>query len=292
MTSWKTNCILAVDGGGTRCRFALVGDGVSFRGEVGAANVTTDFTGAVQQLNAGLEDLANKAGVPLIDLENVPGYLGLAGYQADRDAARLAEALPMKTIKIDDDRPSALIGALGANDGALIHSGTGSFFGVQKSRKIKFSGGWGSVLGDLGSAAWLGKSALAQVLNAEDGMREKTGLTRALMTKFNSPSGILQFAAAATPSQFGDLAPMVMSYADDPVAKELLETAASHFEFNLHSLGWGGAMPVCLSGGLAPYLRPYLTDDVATNLIESEGSPLDGAIALAFRFAEEGQFAC
>ncbi|MEP3429944.1 MAG: BadF/BadG/BcrA/BcrD ATPase family protein [Roseibium sp.] len=284
--------ILAVDGGGTRCRLALVSSCDSIRLEFGPANITTDFQGTVAQLKDGLVALAQKADQPLKALENVPAYIGLAGFQVSNDLDRLSNALPLSRVLFDDDRPAAVCGALGTKDGALIHSGTGSFFAVQQNKTIRFSGGWGSILGDQGSAAWFGKQALTLVLDAEDCLREKTSLTRALVERFQSPSGILAFANMAAPSDFGDLAPLVMKHADDPIAQVLLQQAAEHFERNLRLLGWSVVTPVCLTGGLAPHLTPYLTPVVQNKVVPPSGSPLDGAIALARSFANKELQTC
>ncbi len=292
MSGLKKERFIAVDGGGTRCRLALVDSVEVIRAEVGSTNITTDISGALVQLQAGLGLLAQQAEMSLDALADVPCYLGVSGYQEARDYQELTNALPLKRVKIEDDRPAALVGALEARSGALVHSGTGSFFGVQKDGVMRFSGGWGAVLGDYGSAAWLGRNALALVLEAEDGLREKTSLTEILLTKFGSPAEILRFATTAKPSEFGSLAPLVMAQSDDPMAQEILGKAAAHFEFNLKQIGWDHSLPVCLSGGLAVHLAPFLTEDVSRNLIASAGSPLDGAIVLASRFAEEIQLAC
>lgn len=285
-------CVLAVDGGGTRCRLALSSDGFVTVVEVGSANVTTDVEAAVREIKSGLQALSLKAGLSMDMLSEIPAYFGLAGFQAVRDLERLERALPLRSMRIDDDRPAALRGALEDRVGGLIHSGTGSFFGVQSKGNVRLCGGWGAILGDCGSAAWFGKLALALVLDAEDGLIEKSRLTEALLDRFKTSAGILEFANTATPSDFGALAPMVLDKADDPVAQDLIRQAADHFERNLRTIGWSELMPVCLSGGLAPHLAPYLTTDVRSNVTAAAGVPLDGAIALAKGFAEEVHLTC
>lgn len=277
--------VLAADGGGTRCRMALASPDGDVRVEVGAANVTTDFEGAVRQLKAGLQQLADKAGLSFEQLAEVPAYLGLAGFQVPADRDRLSERLALRRLKVEDDRPAALAGALETRNGALVHSGTGSFFGVQKNGKIRFAGGWGSILGDEGSAAWLGRECLKLVLHAEDGLLERTALTKALRQRFVGPAGIVAFASTASPADFGSLAPQIMTNPDDPAAAHLIHQAAEHFERTLLGLGWTERDPVCLSGGLAPHLAEHLTAPVRHAFTDATGSPLDGAIALARQFA-------
>ncbi|MEP3047114.1 MAG: BadF/BadG/BcrA/BcrD ATPase family protein [Roseibium sp.] len=292
MLSAMKDTVLAVDGGGTRCRLALESSRASFRIEVGSANITTDFEGTVTQLINGLETLSRKVGWPMEAIENVPAFIGLAGFQAANDLDRLSKALSLSRARFDDDRPAAVRGALGTKDGALIHSGTGSFFAVQRDNTTRFSGGWGSILGDQGSAAWFGRQALSLVLDAEDQLREKTSLTGVLIERFEGPAGILAFANKATPSDFGELAPLVIKLADDPMSQVLIQQAAEHFERNLRLLGWSVDNPVCLTGGLAPHLAPYLTNAVQNMLTPPAGSPLDGSVALARSFANEELETC
>jgi glucosamine kinase len=147
-------------------------------------------------------------------------------------------------------------------------------------------------LGTFGSAAWFGKSALALVLDAEDGLIEQTALTETLKDRYGGAAGILAFANSARPAVFGALAPEILSQSDDPISGRLIDHAAAHFEGNLLHLGWSAGMPVCLTGGLAPHLAPFLTEPVRKNLRSAAGSPIDGAIAIAREFAKEVQVAC
>lgn len=287
MLKIKNACVIAIDGGGTRCRLALECASRKVRVEVGPANVTTDFKGAVSQLILGLNTLAWEAGYALETIAQFPAYLGLAGYRAERDQERLSQALPLHQVKIEDDRPGALRGALGSQNGALVHSGTGSFYGVKTNEGVRFGGGWGAILGDEGSAAWFGKNALSRTLDAEDGTRERSAVTKALVDHFGSASGILAFANEASPADFGALVPMILEFDDDPIVRALSAEAAIYFDTGLQQFGWRDGEPVCLTGGLAPRLATSLTEIVRRNLIPARGNPLDGAVALAREFAEE-----
>ena len=128
MSESLTNAIIAVDGGGTRCRVALDDGRAICVVETGPANVSTDFDGSVAQLVAGLEQLAQKAGVAVAELSPLPAFLGLAGIIGEDIRTRFRNALPLTTLRVEDDRPAALRGALGQRDGVVAHCGTGSFF--------------------------------------------------------------------------------------------------------------------------------------------------------------------
>lgn len=288
------NAVIAVDGGGTHCRLALSAGDATHVAEAGSANVTTDFSTAVAHMSQGLLDLASRAGCALGDLRDIPAYFGLAGVTGGRMARRVAEALPLSYVRVEDDRRSALRGALGARDGGIAHCGTGSFLALQIGQETHLAGGWGSVLGDEASAMWVGRLALAEALRADDGLVARSPLIGALFAELGDTSDIVAFAATARPADFGHFARTVTRYAeqDDAVARSILQTAADSIASALPQLGWKPGMALALTGGIAPVYKPYLPWTLRDALIEPEGAPIDGAIALARAFAKERQNEC
>ena len=121
--------VLAIDGGGTRCRAALSMAGHVLTVETGAANVMSDFDGGVAQIVASLSRLAMQAGVGLEALLRYPAFVGLAGVTGPEITQRLRAALPLKVLRINDDRPAALRGALGVREGVIVHCERGLSLG-------------------------------------------------------------------------------------------------------------------------------------------------------------------
>ncbi|TNJ47448.1 BadF/BadG/BcrA/BcrD ATPase family protein [Phaeobacter sp. B1627] len=287
--SLKTS-VLALDGGGTRCRLAL-SDGVSVIAvEAGPANISTDLDGAVLEVRNGLAQLSARTGRAISDLVACPTYIGIAGVTGDAIAGRFEAFLPFRRARITDDRPTALRGALGEGDGFVAHCGTGSFFAGQISGCAQFVGGWGAVLGDPASAQWVGRRALSCALEEVDGLRPRSGLGQLLLSRFGGASGIVAFAASARPADFGGLAPEVTRLAADGdlLAVEVLSAAAQGISDTLQKLGWQPGVRLCLTGGIAPQFRPYLPVAMQDACAVPMGTPLDGAIALAWDFAREG----
>lgn len=287
MTQSPLPALLAIDGGGTRCRLALEWAGRVFRVESGPANASSDFNGALEQIRLGLAQLGKAAGLTLAQLGEVPAFLGLAGVVSPKIAERLEQALPFVRVRIADDRPAALRGALGAGDGAIAHCGTGSFLASQIQGRNRIIGGWGQHLGDEASAQWLGRLALARTLNVCDGLEPGTGLSTRLLTQFSSPAAIVAFAAQASPLEFGALARTVTSQAKtgDALAENLMRQGASYLADTLPRIGWAPGHALCLTGGLAPEYRNYLPRQMQQALQEPLGDPLSGALALARQFA-------
>ncbi len=280
---------MAVDGGGTRCRVACrIGD--TFHSvETGAANVSTDFDGALVQIKAGIEDLAGVLGVKVRDMIKWPAFVGLAGVTDARMADRLRAALGLTNARIEDDRPAALRGALGAQDGVIAHCGTGSFLAAQQDGVMRFAGGWGSVLGDEASAQWVGRRALSAALCAYDGTQVDTGLTQKLLADLHGPAGIVRFAGAATPAQFGALAPDVTAAArsGDQVAQLIMRAGADYIAGIAKQLGWQAGKAICLTGGIAMQYADYLPTDMQSAIRPPLGEPLTGALALAAEVRHE-----
>ena len=281
--------ILAIDGGGTRCRLASFYDGSTVTQETGPANVSTDFDGALGEILEGVQRLSARLDVTPESLFGRPTFVGLAGVTGPAIANRLREALPFTTVRIEDDRPAALRGALGNQDGVLGHCGTGSFFGIRTSGVDRFVGGWGRILGDEASAFWVGRAALQKTLIAADGLLEQSDLTHGILEEFGGTAGIVHLAATAEPADVAKIAKRVTTGAasDDAIATDIMRTGANEIAETLTKLGWVKGLPICLTGGIGPHFARHLPDDMRSSLIEPIGTPLDGALALARELAFE-----
>lgn len=289
MNSAADTFFLAIDGGGTRCRVALSDGAHIWRVEVGAANVSTGFEAACAEISRGLTKLAAQADLDIERLAQVPAFLGLAGVTGPDMADRLRAALPLRQMRIADDRASALRGALGAQDGFVAHCGTGSFVASQIGEIGRFSGGWGPVLGDQASAQWVGRRALSLALDGVDGVLPQSALVQAVLSRFGSAAGIVQAGFEMSQTDFGALAPMVTAHAEqgDSVAMAILQAAADYLTSQMTAMGWRPGLPICLTGGIAPLYAGYLPGNMQTDLTAPLGDPMSGALALARAFHEE-----
>ncbi len=279
----KTEALLAIDGGGTQCRFALQQGAERTVVKGGPANAFTDFDASVACLLDGLRALSEQASIALPALYHTPAFVGLAGVVTSDIAARLQAALPLENARFADDRLSALSGALGGKDGIVAHCGTGSFFAANIGGQTRLAGGWGARLGDEASAQWVGRKALAAVLRATDGFEARTPFVEACLSRFGDPGGILRFAATAAPKDFGALAPEVVEHAEkgDAAAAPIMQAGAAYIADGLNRMGWTPDLSLCLTGGIGPAYARYLSSDHQAALTEPNGTPLDGAIRLA-----------
>jgi len=278
--------MIAVDGGGTSSRFALVWNGTRHELRQGPANVATDFDSAIATLQRGLSALAAAADIPLDRLRNVPGYLGLAGVVDPDTGRRVARAIAMPNVTVEDDRVAAVTGALGDRDGTVLGLGTGSFLARKRGQTIALLGGWGFTLGDEASGADLGRKLLRRVLHVADGLAEPGDLAATVLEELGgTPADIVAAANQAEPAWFAAFAPRIVeaARAGDPVGLELMHDGAAYLMRAASVLGWTPGEPLCPIGGLAAQYVQFLPPEAVDSLVQQRGTALDGALHLAAR---------
>lgn len=280
--------VLGFDGGGTTCRAAVadLSGRVLGRGSAGAANTASDPDGAVRNILAAAGEAARMAGIDVAAFRSVPAYLGLAGWNVEATGAALAARLPFRDCVIDDDAEIALQGALGDGDGAVAVLGTGSVYLARRGGERRHIGGWGFVVGDLGSGAWLGRLLLQNVLLAHDGIIAHSPLTRETLAVFDGdPAGIVRQAQGGKPMDFARLAPSVFEHAErgDPVAASMIDEGVGHVDASLAALVWPECRRLALMGGVSRFYAPRLDARFRSIAVNPAGDALDGAVQLALR---------
>lgn len=267
---------LGIDGGGTGCR-AAVADAqgqILGRAEAGPANIASDFAGSVQNILLAADGAMAQAGAGLV----VGVGLGLAGANAAGAAQRLRAALPFARLAIETDAITAIRGALSDKDGIVAAIGTGSVFGSRIGGIMRQIGGWGLVMGDEGSGAWIGRASLISALRAADGFDPMTPLLSDLLIEFEGPTGIIAFSLTARPVDFARLAPRIIA-SDDTAARAIMAQAKVDIAKAIAVLGAGRNLPVTFLGGLGPHFAQLFAG--ALHIRPASGTALDGALILA-----------
>jgi len=274
---------LGVDGGGSGCRAAVADAAgrVLGRGEGGSANIWSDFASArASILAAAGAALAAAGGGALADLHAV---LGLAGANVPEAAARLAAELPFAATRIETDAFVSLKGAIADGDGVVAAIGTGTVYGVQRGGTVRMIGGWGFLLGDQGSGAWIGRRLLEEALLAHDGLVGESPLLLAVVREAGGPAGLLAIGQRARPADFAAYGQRVhvASLDGDPGAEAIVAEAERHVAGAVDALLVEGPVPVCFLGGLGAVFAARLADRYAGLVRAPEGNALDGALRLA-----------
>lgn len=286
--------VIGVDGGGTGCRAAVAGrDGRTIAtGAGGAANVLSDRTGALANIRVAVDAALAAAGLDKAVLQRSAVLLGLAGSNVGDTAAFITTSLPAARVEVVSDGLIALEGALGDGDGAVAILGTGSIFFARQAGTVRSYGGWGFVIGDFGSGASLGRSALAATLLAYDRIIAASPLTDRLIAEFGgAPGPMVEFARTAAPGDFGRFAPVVFAAAEsgDPVGLDVVKKAAASVDLALDRIVADGVDRIALLGGLAPLYPAYLAERHRLRLVAPLSNALAGAVALAARrFLDHG----
>jgi glucosamine kinase len=284
--------LLGVDGGGTRCRALLCSaSGEKFaEAAAGPANIRFGVEQSFASVLQATTQCLAEANLSPRDFGRIVACLALAGASEPSYLA-VAQAYkhPFRKAVFVTDAQAACVGAHGGQDGGIIIVGTGSGGWAQVNGRHYRVGGWGWLISDEGSGAWLGSEALRRTLWAHDGRIRWTGLLTSLFVKFQSdPHAIVRWMTAAAPRDYGSFAPAIIEHAkcDDPVATELMQLAGGHIDALAEHLVAFGTERIALAGGLAAYIEPWLSEMTRQHLVAPLGSALEGALQLAKAAAE------
>src|SRR5438552_11003075 len=173
--------IVGMDAGGTKTRaFAVTRAGeIVGRGAGGGANLLSSpdpqgsIAAALREAPAG----------------KVPEAIVLASAGGEREADRakgrailMALVGPDVAVEVTHDAKAALYAGNPAGCGVVLISGTGSIAYGRNDQGIEArSGGWGYLVGDEGSAVWIGQEGLRAVSYDHDGRGSPTAITRELL---------------------------------------------------------------------------------------------------------------
>ncbi len=207
--------------------------------------------------------------------------VGMAGAARPDDVreihAILSRIAPRRSMVITHDAEAALVGGVGRRYGAVLIAGTGSIaYAVNAHGDAAGADGWGYLLGDEGSAHWIGLQGLRAIARAHDGRGPNTALADSVLEHvgIRDPAGLvpLVYATEFGVPQMAALAPLVRQAArgGDPVAGDILREAGHRLSRSLsaviHRLGMGGEVfEVLLLGGVLG-VRDIVWETVVTRL--------------------------
>ena len=224
------------------------------------------------------------------------GSPGLDRADAGSALAGLA-GTPIAEVALAHHSTTSFLGALGEGPGVMVAGGTGVVTLAVGPGEAARVDGWGWLMGDAGSAYWIGRNALEAAMRGYDGRRESTLLTALLEDEF----GDLELAYLELQAD-PDRVARVASYAakvdeaavSDPVARNILDKAAAHLSEAVvaaaHRVGLGRDRPpvVCALGTTfeSPRVLERFVSFLTLNwpsfaLREPLGDGLDGVRKLA-----------
>jgi N-acetylglucosamine kinase-like BadF-type ATPase len=178
---------LGIDGGGTKTE-AVVLDGAGnelARAAGGPSNVhSAGQTTTEASLRDVILQVLERAALTVNGVTAVG--LGMAGVDRPGDREMVHDILTriarFPNVIITNDAEAALVGGVGHRHGVVLIAGTGAFaYGVNARGETGRADGWGYLLGDEGSAYWIGAEGLRAIARAHDGRGPATELTEALL---------------------------------------------------------------------------------------------------------------
>ncbi|WP_328448133.1 N-acetylglucosamine kinase [Amycolatopsis sp. NBC_00438] len=265
---------VGVDAGGTSTRAALVDAAgvVLGTGRGGGANPNAH----APDVAAGRIADAITAALGGRDPGEVRAcVVGMAGVSKLSDPAIAAvfdaawARIGLTGVRAVADAEVAYASATAAPDGTVLVAGTGSIAGrIRKRRLAGTAGGYGWLLGDEGSAFWLGREAVRSTLEALGRGLSLDGLPSAVLTEALGPSGVdvrtdagrlaasralITNANAEAPVRLARFAPLVSAAHDagEPAAGEIVARGAGLLVANaLAAREPGESTPVVLVGSV------------------------------------------
>ena len=299
---------LGVDGGGTNCRVALADETLTVLAEVkaGRSNLQIDEgEPAWNAIGQGTRAVFAAAGIDFSRTADTYACFGMAGGRLDSARAGFAaRPWPFAGVKVFDDIDIAHAGALGGADGGVAIIGTGSAaLAIVGGRRFQ-AGGWGFQIGDQMSGAILGREVLRHAVEAEDGLRPSTPLTRAVIAELGGDNQAVMgwsFAAGEdvriegdaarhetlligrAPAEFGKLMPLFIRHfeAGDPAAAEIMEIEFAHIQRYVTWFRGNGADRMAVVGGFGQRLLPLMQQRWGDFCRMPLYEPLTGALILA-----------
>ena len=196
--------------------------------------------------------------------------VGLPGVHATGQARQLGQALTRHAgcpVHVTGDADPARCGAFLGAPGIVVIAGTGSVALGWDGEGFAYAGGHGFVLGDEGSAYWIGREAVRAAMRFHEEVGGSELIYRTVTQATVPDLDVLIGEVNAHPAERGRLAvlaPAITALAGhDPEAERIARCAAEHLAALAESLRRRlGPLPVAGSGGVfrAPAIWARFTE--------------------------------
>lgn len=288
------SALLAIDAGQTGIRSVLELDG---------KKITKDFDGLRTDLDLFPQLAAAVAGAisaaEISKSESVVVAIGMTGLtKANSKPEQLLQILDaqVSSLYLAHDSVSGFLGSIGLVTGVMTAVGTGVVTMGVGATKCARVDGWGNLIGDAGSAYWIGRAGLEAGMKSFDGRAPKSALLEIVENNFPNPDEAyieLQTDENRV-SRIASFARAVIEAADsDAAAKEIVLQAAKELALSavtaarLTETDKESAPRFSWAGNVmqAKLLREEFANEIKKSLpsaqvIEPVGQPIDGAALL------------
>jgi len=289
---------IGVDAGGTKTTAALALDGTILRtAHGGPANPNLiGVDDAADAILRTIREVAQREHPEAI-------YVGAAGAASEGIARELESLIgagyPRAAVRVGDDVEIALRAAIPEGPGIVLVAGTGSVALAHDGERAHRAGGLGYLLGDEGSATWIGLAAIKLLSRVYDG-RANGDETSALVARhLGTPdrAALVAFAYGERLDvpKIAALAPSIVAFAGkgNRASTRIVQEAAKELGDLVKSVARAAQLlerspAVALSGGLVRenslltyLLETRITGDISGAQIVRGGDPVEGAVRCA-----------
>jgi N-acetylglucosamine kinase-like BadF-type ATPase len=298
----KNTYVIGIDGGGTKTVAAIANlKGEILREiEIGSTNPNKiGFERTILNLKKLILRISKNKKVKV-------AYLGLAGgLERDKEKRERIRKELQKffdfPIFVDGDQKIAFRAGTNEKDGIVVIAGTGAIAMGWRGKKEAISGGWDWLIGDQGSAFWIGKKVLEEIGKILDGRRKDFELRKFIFKKLKIKKEIDLYknfycedfvTRVASISKFVD----EFSKKGDRFSKEILIEAAKEVSkmaiLVIKKLNFKKEkFPVVFTGGMfkSEIFREEIEKEIKkfapkANFILLNKEPVIGAVKLAIEF--------
>lgn len=234
---------LCCDGGGTKLLSLLVDEELCVVREHRTGGVNPNFH-PMEQVRAHMQE-ALDATLGDFDTLLAGVFISMPG-PVEVFKNLLHTTYPGVPVVVISEGKMGLLSGLCREQGFVALSGTGSDVFYEGPGGPMVIGGWGLMLGDEGSGAYIGQKGLIAAIHAVDGRGENTALLESLRARlgFKDDQGMFDalvhmvYAAPSPRSVLASFAPDVARMADqgDFVAREIIADAARQLARQMNGL--------------------------------------------------------
>jgi glucosamine kinase len=305
---------LGIDGGGSKTTCAVGDESSQLATAVaGPSNITrVGEVRARESLHQAIREACATAKIAPQQVQRACiGAAGAGRAEVGKIVRTMVAEVISGEIEVVGDLEIALEAAFGEGPGVIVIAGTGSVaYGRNAQGKTARAGGWGFAISDEGSAHWIGRTAVASVLQTidqEPDPRKDSQASAAALSLFRELKSawrlrsLDEFVLAANSSpDFAALFPVIVAAADagDALAQRVLSQASAELSrlagIVIRRLFTGqdaGSLAVWLSmaGGVFRYatrVRGFFCDEIRkvyphVNVNPQVVEPVAGALQMA-----------
>lgn len=304
--------VLGIDGGGTKTKGVIVKSNGEIIAEatVGPTNPNSieklDLKKELENLFTLLKQQCDSC---FSQLKHVFAGMSGVGHPTTKEMVQklLTDLLPDHVrVTVNTDATNALYSGTLGKPGIVQIAGTGSItFSINHDGLSDRVGGWGHLIGEMGSGFALGRDALEAAFLAHDGLGKPTTIYNLLLEYFQATAlpDIIHsvYQGKNQKERVASLSKIVMNAADtgDPVAQEIIRKNAVYMGKSIVYLltkrfPKGEKIPVVITGGIfnrIDLFQAIIEEEICQHQLEPmltvpKMEPVGGAVVAAWR--EEG----